>query len=45
MNDEVTNIQDYGFYNCVKISKIKLSSNLTYIGNYAFALAEPKNLG
>ena len=44
MSEEIINIQDYGFYNCIKISTIKLSPNIEYIGSYAFALEKQKTL-
>lgn len=44
MNNTITKICDYGFYNCTRISKIILSPNTTYIGNYAFALMQQKEL-
>lgn len=40
MNEEITRIEDYAFYNCVSLTQLKLSSNINYIGNYAFALKE-----
>lgn len=45
MSDTIIEIQDFGFYDCFKISTIKLSPNTKYIGAYAFALKQQKTLG
>lgn len=40
MPDNITNIDEYTFYSCSKLEKVKLSNKLENIGNYAFVIAK-----